>query len=157
MRNLRGFSLGTWARPGWRLAAGLALALLASACSDDSTPTFDANTTDGPDAAPGTPDAALPDAVVCGGLGEDCCATGTACDTGTCIGGICMACTMPGFPDKFMPFMDEPPGGKFSTTAVGLYGTTIRSLRKVTTKTLDKEPKWRARGSTLSTGAARTW
>ena len=23
------------------------------------------------------------------------------------VGGICMACTMPGFPDKFMPFMDE--------------------------------------------------
>jgi NADH ubiquinone oxidoreductase, 20 Kd subunit len=25
------------------------------------------------------------------------------------VGGICIACTMPGFPDKFMPFMDEPP------------------------------------------------
>ena len=23
------------------------------------------------------------------------------------VGGICMACTMPGFPDKYMPFMDE--------------------------------------------------
>ena len=37
---------------------------------------------------------------------------------------------MPGFPDKFMPFMDEPPGGKLSTTAVGLYGATIRRLRQ---------------------------
>ena len=26
------------------------------------------------------------------------------------VGGICIACTMPGFPDKVMPFMDEPPG-----------------------------------------------
>ena len=26
------------------------------------------------------------------------------------VGGICIGCTMPGFPDKFMPFMDEPPG-----------------------------------------------
>ena len=26
------------------------------------------------------------------------------------VGGICIACTMPGFPDKFMPFMDKPPG-----------------------------------------------
>src|SRR5207249_4553882 len=26
------------------------------------------------------------------------------------VGGICIACTMPGFPDKFMPFMDEPHG-----------------------------------------------
>ena len=30
------------------------------------------------------------------------------------VGGICIACTMPGFPDKFMPFMDEPPGSKVS-------------------------------------------
>ena len=26
------------------------------------------------------------------------------------VGGICIGCTMPGFPDKFMPFMDQPPG-----------------------------------------------
>ena len=31
------------------------------------------------------------------------------------VGGICIGCTMPGFPDKFMPFMDEPPGSKVST------------------------------------------
>ena len=28
------------------------------------------------------------------------------------VGGICIGCTMPGFPDKFMPFMDEPPGAR---------------------------------------------
>ena len=28
------------------------------------------------------------------------------------VGGICMACTMPGFPDKYMPFMDEDPTGE---------------------------------------------
>ena len=33
------------------------------------------------------------------------------------VGGICIGCTMPGFPDKFMPFMDEPPGGILSSTA----------------------------------------
>ncbi len=38
------------------------------------------------------------------------------------VGGICIGCTMPGFPDKFMPFMDEPPGAKLSTNAVGVYG-----------------------------------
>ena len=27
------------------------------------------------------------------------------------VGGICMACTMPGFPDKYMPFMDEDRNG----------------------------------------------
>ena len=28
------------------------------------------------------------------------------------VGGICMACTMPGFPDKYMPFMDEDRCGR---------------------------------------------
>ncbi len=27
------------------------------------------------------------------------------------VGGICIACTMPGFPDKFMPFMEEDAWG----------------------------------------------
>ena len=73
------------------------------------------------------------------------------------VGGICIGCTMPGFPDKFMPFMDEPPGGKISTEASGLYGSAIRSLRKITKTTLDKEPHWRSRGTKLTTGATRTW
>ena len=73
------------------------------------------------------------------------------------VGGICIGCTMPGFPDKFMPFMDEPPGGKLSTNAVGLYGTAIRNLRKMTERTLDKEPQWRTPGPELTTGATRTW
>jgi hydrogenase small subunit len=73
------------------------------------------------------------------------------------VGGICIGCTMPGFPDKFMPFMDEPPGGKISTTASGLYGSVIRNLRHITGKTVDQEPKWRHPGKELTTGAKRTW
>ena len=38
------------------------------------------------------------------------------------VGGICIGCTMPGFPDKFMPFMDAPPGSKASTAVSGIYG-----------------------------------
>ena len=34
------------------------------------------------------------------------------------VGGICIGCTMPGFPDKFMPFMDEPPGAQGVVDAV---------------------------------------
>jgi len=64
---------------------------------------------------------------------------------------------MPGFPDKFMPFMDEPPGGKVSSALSGAYGTAIRTLRNVTTKTLNKEPKWRTPGRQLTSGAQRTW
>jgi hydrogenase small subunit len=68
------------------------------------------------------------------------------------VGGICIACTMPGFPDKFVPFMDEPPGGHVSSALVGVYGRVIRSLRALTNDTVNKEPKWRHRGRRLSTG-----
>jgi hydrogenase small subunit len=68
------------------------------------------------------------------------------------VGGICIGCTMPGFPDKFMPFMDEPPGAKISTKVIGTYGTTIRALRSLTNSTVNKEPKWRHLGAELTTG-----
>jgi hydrogenase small subunit len=68
------------------------------------------------------------------------------------VGGICIGCTMPGFPDKLMPFMDEPPGAKASTTASGLYGKAITTLRDITSRTMEEEPKWRAPGSNLTTG-----
>jgi hydrogenase small subunit len=73
------------------------------------------------------------------------------------VGGICIGCTMPGFPDKFMPFMDEPPGARVSTKASGLYGGVIRGLRSITARTLDKEPKWRHRGRELTTGYQKIW
>jgi hydrogenase small subunit len=53
--------------------------------------------------------------------------------------------------------MDEPPGGKVSTTASGMYGSVIRNLRTITGKTVDKEPKWRRPGPRLESGATRTW
>jgi hydrogenase small subunit len=64
---------------------------------------------------------------------------------------------MPGFPDKFMPFMDEPPGSKVSTTASTLYGTVIKTLRNFTAKTADVEPKWRVKGDELLSGYQKTW
>lgn len=73
------------------------------------------------------------------------------------VGGICIACTMPGFPDKFMPFMDEPPGGRVSSTASAAYGSVIRRLRTITAKTVDQEPKWRHRGDQLTTGYRKPW
>ncbi|MFD0592876.1 hypothetical protein ACFQZ4_10220 [Catellatospora coxensis] len=71
------------------------------------------------------------------------------------VGGICIGCTMPGFPDKFMPFMDEPPGATVSSAGSGVYGAMIRRLRNITGKTVDKEPKWRRRGTELTTGYHR--
>ena len=68
------------------------------------------------------------------------------------VGGICIGCTMPGFPDKFMPFMDEPPGAKISTGVSNLYGGIIRSLRQITNRSVNKEPKWRHSRPELTTG-----
>ena len=59
------------------------------------------------------------------------------------VGGICIGCTMPGFPDKFMPFMNQPPGSLLSTTAVMTYGKAIHALRSFTQASLNKEPDWR--------------
>jgi len=73
------------------------------------------------------------------------------------VGGICIACTMPGFPDKFMPFMDEPPGSKVSTTAIAPYGTMVRKLRSFTQQAGNEEPKWRHTGSKLVTGYKARW
>jgi hydrogenase small subunit len=56
------------------------------------------------------------------------------------VGGICIGCTMPGFPDKFMPFMNQPPGSLLSSAAVSTYGAAVRALRRFTQASLNKEP-----------------
>jgi hydrogenase small subunit len=45
------------------------------------------------------------------------------------VGGICIACTMPGFPDKFLPFL-ETPGHEEPPAAA--YGPMVRTLRGFT-------------------------
>jgi len=73
------------------------------------------------------------------------------------VGGICIGCTMPGFPDKFMPFMDTPPGARLSSSVIGIYGTVVRNLRKLTQSTANKEPSWRHKRRELTTGYKPTW
>lgn len=63
------------------------------------------------------------------------------------VGGICIGCTMPGFPDKFMPFMNQPPGSLLSSSAVTTYGRAIYALRRFTQASLNKEPAWRFRSA----------
>jgi hydrogenase small subunit len=71
---------------------------------------------------------------------------------------ICIGCTMPGFPDKFMPFMDEPPGAKLSSGIISAtYGKMVRSLRKLTQDTVNKEPSWRHTDRELTTGYHGRW
>jgi len=68
------------------------------------------------------------------------------------VGGVCIGCTMPGFPDKFMSFMDQPPGSLLSSQAVATYGKAIQALRGFTQASLNKEPDWRKPGTELTTG-----
>ena len=75
------------------------------------------------------------------------------------VGGICMACTMPGFPDKYMPFMDEDKWGGVAADIMKFsYGPIVRFMRNRHIKTnFDVEPEWRKRGKTLTTGYAKRW
>src|SRR6202050_4403818 len=67
------------------------------------------------------------------------------------VGGICIGCTMPGFPDKFMPFMDEAPGAVLSSNLIKPYGALVKWLRGFTQDTLNDEPRWRTKGPRLLT------
>jgi hydrogenase small subunit len=73
------------------------------------------------------------------------------------VGGICIGCTMPGFPDKFMPFMDEPAGATVSSALVAPYGRLIRTLRAMTNATMNEEPRWHHRRPELTTGYEPRW
>jgi hydrogenase small subunit len=44
-----------------------------------------------------------------------------------------------------------------SGTASQAYGTVIRSLRNITLKKVDTEPKWRKKSRSLETGYRPSW
>ncbi len=73
------------------------------------------------------------------------------------VGGICMACTMPGFPDKYMPFMDTDAATRLHAAAARYsYGPVLRYLReRRIRRTFDVEPEWRRRGVALTSGYAQ--
>jgi hydrogenase small subunit len=75
------------------------------------------------------------------------------------VGGICMACTMPGFPDKYMPFMDEDPMGRRSSNIARFsYGPILRWGRKQSMKRkYDQEPEWRHSRPELTSGYQKRW
>ncbi|MDQ2950932.1 MAG: hydrogenase expression protein HypE [Chloroflexota bacterium] len=60
------------------------------------------------------------------------------------VGGACIGCTMPGFPDKFTPFYKAPPGTIVSGTGAKILGGFIRPLRQITQRKLNREPRWDA-------------
>lgn len=57
-------------------------------------------------------------------------------------GGVCIACTMPGFPDKFSPFYKAPPGGVISTSLSRGVGGVIRRLRRLSNRHANRERRW---------------
>jgi len=58
------------------------------------------------------------------------------------VGGPCIGCTMPGFPDKFVPFYEAPPGTFVSGNASRTLGFGIRRLRAVTNHKVNREVRW---------------
>lgn len=58
------------------------------------------------------------------------------------VGGVCIGCTMPGFPDKFAPFYKAPPGANISAAGSRLLGLFIRPLRRITQRHADREVLW---------------
>jgi hydrogenase small subunit len=75
------------------------------------------------------------------------------------VGGICMACTSPGFPDKFMPFMEADRLGKLSAHASRFtYGPVIKYFRDRNMRTrYEVEPEWRRPTERLETGYQGRW
>jgi hydrogenase small subunit len=57
-------------------------------------------------------------------------------------GGVCIACTMPGFPDKFSPFYKAPAGALLSTTMSQGTGAVIRRLRRLSNRHANREVRW---------------
>jgi hydrogenase small subunit len=74
------------------------------------------------------------------------------------VGGICMACTMPGFPDKYMPLFDTGTKGKVIAAASRFaYGPVLKQLRDQRMKRrYEIEPEWRRPGA-LASGYGPRW
>jgi hydrogenase small subunit len=58
------------------------------------------------------------------------------------VGGICIGCTMPGFPDAFAPFYKAPPGKFISGTASRMVGSFIRPLRQISQRKGNMTNRW---------------
>jgi hydrogenase small subunit len=70
------------------------------------------------------------------------------------MGGICIGCTMPGFPDKFSPITEIAPGSLISSTTSRAVGGFIRRMRYVSRVDKNMTKRWDAAGET-SSGFAR--
>jgi len=69
------------------------------------------------------------------------------------MGGICIGCTMPGFPDKFSPITAMPTDGHFSSTTSRVVGGAIRRMRSASR--VDTGTKSRCGASETASGSRR--
>ena len=58
-------------------------------------------------------------------------------------GGICIGCTMPGFPDAFAPFYKKPPGTMVSSNISRSTGSFVSYLRKFTQDNQNLTSQWK--------------
>ncbi len=58
------------------------------------------------------------------------------------MGGICIGCTMPGFPDKFSPIYEIPPGTVISSNTAKVVGGAIRRLRNLSRQDKNRTARW---------------
>jgi hydrogenase small subunit len=70
------------------------------------------------------------------------------------MGGICIGCTMPGFPDKFSPITEIAPGSLLSSTTSKVVGGFIRKMRYISRVDKNMTARWDAAGEP-SSGWAR--
>lgn len=77
---------------------------------------------------------------------------GAVSRAGGCMntGGICIGCTMPGFPDAFAPFYKAPPGKTISSNATRVYGSFIRPLRRISQRRGNTTARWNKAGEVPS-------
>lgn len=74
------------------------------------------------------------------------------------VGGICIGCTSPGFPDRFLPFMQMSSKVRASTTMARFtYGPILRLLRSQSVKLGSTAPYWRRPSDRLLSGYEPRW
>ncbi len=75
------------------------------------------------------------------------------------VGGICIACTMPGFPDAFTPFMHASTLARLSAAGRRFaYAPLFKRLRAhAIRKRFDVEPSWRSPAESLRSGYTPRW
>src|SRR4029453_5101330 len=75
------------------------------------------------------------------------------------VGGSCMGCTMPGFPDKYMPFMEPNPWGTAAENIMRFtYGPIVRYMRRRHIKNkYDQGPEGSNNKPELTTGYSKRW